>query len=320
MDKKKKIVSGIIGIGCVALIGYGVYSYNTNKDKEVATSTQILVSDSTEQSDTEKVVDDTIYNDEAQSLWDANKDNLICDESTFIEKYIAYRNQGLTQSEAFQSLDNEYNKGNQIEEDGNGEVVAPVDDPMNSAINSEDDPTTSTTTPSTPSTNTTTEDTANYTVDKMDDKILYALQQVNLRQGPDATDFEKVGSLSYGDAVTVTGVVKVYNEKQVLWYQLDTGEFVSGAYLAESLPAKQEASTSSNTQQSNNSSEQSSSQQSSNNNSSESSGSSSQASNSSASESVNNFFNNQAGSLDGVKFGGQATTEGSGASTTVKLQ
>jgi hypothetical protein len=39
MDKKKKIVSGIIGIGCVALIGYGVYSYNTSKDNEVEETT-----------------------------------------------------------------------------------------------------------------------------------------------------------------------------------------------------------------------------------------------------------------------------------------
>jgi hypothetical protein len=195
---------------------------------------------------------------------------------------------------------------------------------MNSAINSEDDPTTSTTTtPSTPSTPSTTEDTANYTVDKMDDKVLYALQQVNLRQGPDATDFEKVGSLSYGDAVTVTGVVKVYNEKQVLWYQLDTGEFVSGAYLAESLPAKQEASTSSNESKesnsstnSNESSNKSSNQQSSNNNSSTQQSSSS----SSGNVDIGGGFVFPGGGYGTITNSGQATTDAGGAAAGVELQ
>lgn len=65
---------------------------------------------------------------------------------------------------------------------------------------------------------------------------LYATQTVNLRQGPSADDFAKIGSLSPRQQVTVIGEVREYKGKSVYWWQLDTGEFVSAAYLAETLP------------------------------------------------------------------------------------
>lgn len=65
---------------------------------------------------------------------------------------------------------------------------------------------------------------------------LYATQTVNLRQGPSADDFAKIGSLSPRQQVTVVGEVREYKGKSVYWWQLDTGEFVSAAYLAETLP------------------------------------------------------------------------------------
>ena len=62
---------------------------------------------------------------------------------------------------------------------------------------------------------------------------LYATKTVNLRQGPSADDFAKIGSLSARQQVTVIGEVREYKGKSVYWWQLDTGEFVSAAYLSE---------------------------------------------------------------------------------------
>lgn len=62
---------------------------------------------------------------------------------------------------------------------------------------------------------------------------LYATQTVNLRQGPSADDFAKIGSLSPRQQVTVVGEVREYKGKSVYWWQLSTGEFVSAAYLSE---------------------------------------------------------------------------------------
>lgn len=72
-----------------------------------------------------------------------------------------------------------------------------------------------------------------FVVKPIDNMILYASQDVNLRQGPSADDFAKIGSLSYRQQVTVIGEVREYKGESVYWYQLDSGEFVSAAYLTE---------------------------------------------------------------------------------------
>lgn len=72
-----------------------------------------------------------------------------------------------------------------------------------------------------------------YEVIPVTPKTLYATQKVNLRQGPSADDFAKIGSLSPRQQVTVVGEVREYKGKSVYWWQLDTGEFVSAAYLSE---------------------------------------------------------------------------------------
>lgn len=72
-----------------------------------------------------------------------------------------------------------------------------------------------------------------FVVEPIEPKTLYATQKVNLRQGPSADDFAKIGSLSPRQQVTVVGEVREYKGKSVYWWQLDTGEFVSAAYLSE---------------------------------------------------------------------------------------
>lgn len=82
-------------------------------------------------------------------------------------------------------------------------------------------------------------ETTDFEVETLSPTTLYAIQNVNLRQGPDSEDFSKTGSLSSRQQVTVTGVVKQYKGTDTLWYQLESGEFVAGSYLVENLPPQQ---------------------------------------------------------------------------------
>lgn len=79
------------------------------------------------------------------------------------------------------------------------------------------------------------ENVVDYTVESIDEKTMYAQQSVNLRQGP-STEYDKVGSLSKNQSVTVTGKVTMNNGT---WYQLSTGEFVSANYLGADKVATQ---------------------------------------------------------------------------------
>lgn len=91
---------------------------------------------------------------------------------------------------------------------------------------------------------------ADYTVASMDAQTMYAQQSVNLRQGP-STEYEKVGSLSTNQSVTVTGYVETASGK---WYQLSTGEFVSAKYLGTDKVAVQAPSNNNNSSSNNNNS------------------------------------------------------------------
>lgn len=77
-----------------------------------------------------------------------------------------------------------------------------------------------------------TEQTA-YTVTEMS-AVMYVKNAVNLRQGP-GTEYAKVGNLTKGQQVTVTG------QAGNGWYQLDSGAFVSDKYLSDAAPVQQVA-------------------------------------------------------------------------------
>ena len=71
-----------------------------------------------------------------------------------------------------------------------------------------------------------------YEIEKIDDTIMYAKQDCNVRKGP-STDYDKVGSLSLNEEVTVNGKVTADNGK--VWYVLkseDEGhKMVAGSLL-----------------------------------------------------------------------------------------
>lgn len=60
-------------------------------------------------------------------------------------------------------------------------------------------------------------------------KEMYASLDLNLRQGP-GTEYEKIGRLTKGDKVVVTGITESG------WCYLQSGEYASGRYLSEEPP------------------------------------------------------------------------------------
>ena len=294
MNPMMKLLIALAGCGCVSLIAYGVITLNTTKENEIKEATQVVqMTDSTQKNEVETVVDETIqFQEEAETLWKENSDKFICEENVFISKYVNYRQNGNTSEQAYNSLYNEFGIENQIETTESGEAKATLSD-MDTLINSEDE-------------NTTKEEVTeaeeiviDFEVKEIEATTMYALQNMNLRQGPDAKDFNKVGSLQARQSVVVTGIVEEYKGKTVLWYRLEDGTFGSGAYLVDKLPAENN-----NTNNNNNSG----------NNSGSNGGNSSGGS--------TGGFKVPGGGSTGVTVGtgGQATTGGSGGSTDLKLQ
>lgn len=147
-----------------------------------------------------------------------------------------------------------------------------------------------------------------YEIKEVEPAKLYAIQQVNKRQGPSAQDFDKIGSLSYGEQVTVIGMVEEYKGETVLWYQLNTGEFVSGAYLVDQLPVHEKEQTQQqiNDNKSNMQTPSSENNQTSN-------------SNSDTMTKLNELMNSGEYNFN-LEFTGQATANAGGAATGVHLE
>lgn len=304
MNTILKICLSLGMVASVSLIVMGITTYQTSKDnsiKEASSIVQVQATDNTDKSNIEKEVDMTLtYQDEAKSIWSSS---LVCNESEFINKYIQYRKSGLTMEQARDSLYLEYDKANQAVFNEEGEIVAEPTE-MDTLINSEDENIEEEIVEQAEA-ETTSEETL-YEVVSIEPIDLYAIQQVNVRKGPSAEDFDKIGSLSYGEQVTVNGVVDTYNGETVLWYQLSNGNFVSGAYLLEQLPISQPENDSNKSDENNN-------------NTSTERPDSNNTTNSDANAKLNELMKSGEFNFN-LEFTGQATVEGSGASTSINLQ
>ena len=204
MEVITKILIALAGVGVVAGIAYGVSSLDAAKQAETmqaSQAVQIEVNDFKEKTQVEQVVDEAVkqvdYNKEAKQLWTKYKDKFSCDEVTFTEKYVNYRQGGLTAKEAYQAVLKEYEKQEEVVEETVEEAVV-----------------------------------LDYVVEEHAEQVMYATDVVNKRQGPNAKDYAEVGTLHVNEEVTVNGIVKTYKEETCLWYRLSTGEFVNGAYLS----------------------------------------------------------------------------------------
>ena len=230
MDKLMKMIPLAVVVGVTACIAIGIAIVGMKKDndtKEIATTQQIVqIQDNTATTSSREV-----FKLEAEKLWELNKEKFICEQSKFIDEYIAYREDNLTERQAYNSLYNSYAKEFQAETNGDGEVVVDGFNADSVIDNNVEEPTVSEEETTAP-----VENQSQYTVESLTPVKMYVTEAVNLRQGPHSSDFGKVGSLNAGDYVTVTGIVKTYKGATTLWYQLDNGQFVSGAYLVEKQP------------------------------------------------------------------------------------
>lgn len=204
MNVVTKILIALTCVGVVGGIVYGVSSLDAMKQAETmqaASVVQIEANEFKEKTQVEQVVDEAVkqvdYNKEAKQLWTKYKDKFSCDEVTFTTKYVNYRQGGLTAKEAYQAVLKEYEKQEEVVEETVEEAVV-----------------------------------LDYVVEEQEEQVMYAIDVVNKRQGPNAKDFAEVGTLHVNEEVTVNGIVKTYKEETCLWYRLSTGEFVNGAYLS----------------------------------------------------------------------------------------
>lgn len=81
-------------------------------------------------------------------------------------------------------------------------------------------------------------------------KDMYTQSDCDIYEGPDAKDFDKVGSLKINEAIKVTGVVEEYNDEDTFWLAVEyKGQeyFISGAYLSDTKVATQTNTGSNNT-------------------------------------------------------------------------
>lgn len=78
---------------------------------------------------------------------------------------------------------------------------------------------------------------ADFTVTPMD-STMYAAKNCNVRQGPDADTYDRIGALQWSEEVHVTGKVNEAN-----WYEISLQDgnlgYVSGSLLQESKPTAQ---------------------------------------------------------------------------------
>lgn len=243
MDKIIKLipVAVVVAVGaCIAVVIATIGMKEENDISEVATSQQIIqVHDNTATTSSKET-----FRTEAEKLWSLNKEKFVCDESKFIEEYIGYRESGLADKLAYNSLYNSYAKEFQVETNPEGEVVADGFNADNVIDDKNEEPTVSEEETTAPI-----QEENQYTVEEIKPIKMYVFEAVNIRKGPHSSDFDKVGSLNEGTYVTVVGIVKTYKGATTLWYQLDNGNFVSGAYLSDKMPEKETVQQQTSTQQ-----------------------------------------------------------------------
>ena len=271
MKTKKVILIIIAALGCIGAISYGCVTLNNMKQNEVqqaAVSTTIEVSDSSstqpQQASKTPETKEVDYELEAETAFKANElpENI---KEQFIADYIAYREKGLSVEDFLPDLLDKYFTASQEEIQANvssedAEIETEEDEAYKAQLNKEAQAEQAE--PAEP-------EEADFEVLYLDNTEMYAQSNVNIRAGAGIT-YDKVGSLSQNEAVTVIGLAITKDNKE--WYQLGDTDgnligYVSATYLGktkvqQSQPA---APTESNGQQSNSQGTESNSQAAENN-------------------------------------------------------
>ena len=235
MELWVKIMLSLAALGCIGAISYGCVTLNNMKQNEVqqaAVSTTIEVTDSsstqTQQTPETKEVD---YELEAETAFKANElpENI---KEQFIADYIAYREKGLSVEDFLPDLLDKYLTASQEEIQANvssedAEIESEEDEAYQAQLNKEAQ--------AEQSEPEKTEE-ADFEVLYLDNTEMYAQSNVNIRAGAGIT-YDKVGSLSQNEAVTVIGLAITKDNKE--WYQLGDADgnligYVSATYLGKS--------------------------------------------------------------------------------------
>lgn len=235
MELWVKIVLSLAAVGCIGAISYGCVTLNNMKQNEVqqaAVSTTIEVTDSssTQTQQTPEVKEED-YELEAETAFKANElpENI---REQFIADYIAYREKGLSVEDFLPDLLDKYLIASQEEIQANvssedAEIETEEDEAYQAQLNEEaqaeqGEPEKT--------------EEADFEVLYLDNTEMYAQSNVNIRAGAGIT-YDKVGSLSQNEAVTVIGLAITKDNKE--WYQLGDADgnligYVSATYLDKS--------------------------------------------------------------------------------------
>lgn len=234
MELWVKIMLSLAALGCIGAISYGCVTLNNMKQNEVqqaAVSTTIEVTDSsstqTQQTPETKEED---YELEAETAFKANElpENI---KEQFIADYIAYREKGLSVEDFLPDLLDKYLIASQEEIQANvssedAELETEEDEAYQAQLNEEQSAQAEQAEPAE----------ADFEVLYLDNTEMYAQSNVNIRAGAGIT-YDKVGSLSQNEAVTVIGLAITKDNKE--WYQLGDSDgnligYVSATYLGKS--------------------------------------------------------------------------------------
>lgn len=236
MKTKKVILIIIAALGCIGAISYGCVTLNNMKQNEVqqaAVSTTIEVTDSSTQPQQASKTPETKeenYELEAETAFKANElpENI---KEQFIADYIAYREKGLSVEDFLPDLLDKYLITSQEEIQANvssedGEIETEEDEAYQKQLNEEQSAQAEQSEPAE----------ADFEVLYLDNTEMYAQSNVNIRAGAGIT-YDKVGSLSQNEAVTVIGLAITKDNKE--WYQLGDADgnligYVSATYLGKS--------------------------------------------------------------------------------------
>lgn len=238
MELWVKIMLSLAALGCIGAISYGCVTLNNMKQNEVqqaAVSTTIEVTDSSstqpQQASKTPETKEVDYGLEAETAFKANElpENI---KEQFIADYIAYREKGLSVENFLPDLLDKYLTASQEEIQANvssedAELETEEDEAYQAQLNKEAQAEQAE--PAEPAE-------ADFEVLYLDNTEMYAQSNVNIRAGAGIT-YDKVGSLSQNEAVTVIGLAITKDNKE--WYQLGDTDgnligYVSATYLGKS--------------------------------------------------------------------------------------
>lgn len=246
----KYILIALASVGVVGATVFGVYK--SNQIKEAATQQEVVVDNNTLLND--KSGQETIDVDAlAETYYNENKDNIKSDTTledwkTVFKDYWASTNgnEAATVADCLNYFAPDTLTAEDVENGKTIELTPEEQAVINLEMNGEEDDAEVETTSVEQETATTeasieaSTDTVNakdYEVEYYDNaKTMYAIRSVNIRKGPNADDFEKIGSLNAGAGITVKGVVEEYGDEDTFWLcvEYNGGEaYISGAYLSD---------------------------------------------------------------------------------------